>query len=405
MNYLSYLECSKCGKKFETDKIQTFCPECEATLLARYELDKIRDDMDKGDFYCRQPDMWRYWELLPVDSRSNVVSLGEGFTPIHELKDLSEELGIEELLMKDESFIPTGSFKARGLAMAVSRANELGVSSVAMPSAGNAAGALSTYGALADMDVNVVMPADAPESCKLECFMTGADIYLVDGLISDAGRIIGQGVDKYGWFDVSTMKEPYRLEGKKTMGLEIAEQLGWILPDMILYPTGGGTGIIGMWKAFKELKELGWVDGEMPKMVVVQSEGCAPVVDAYHEGKRETSPWEGAETMAGGIRVPQSFADHLILDLLYESDGFAVKVSDGSIKEAAKRLGNGGFFICPEGAATLAGLEKLVEEGKLGEEKEVLLYNTGAGMKYTSAYMKELDVDIPVVSSIEDLEA
>ena len=307
--------------------------------------------------------------------------------------------------MKDESFIPTGSFKARGLAMAVSRANELGVSSVAMPSAGNAAGALSTYGALADMDVNVVMPADAPESCKLECFMTGADIYLVDGLISDAGRIIGQGVDKYGWFGVSTMKEPYRLEGKKTMGLEIAEQLGWILPDMILYPTGGGTGIIGMWKAFKELKELGWVDGEMPKMVVVQSEGCAPVVDAYHEGKRETSPWEGAETMAGGIRVPQSFADHLILDLLYESDGFAVKVSDGSIKEAAKRLGNGGFFICPEGAATLAGLEKLVEEGKLGEEKEVLLYNTGSGMKYTSAYMKELDVDIPVVSSIEDLEA
>ncbi len=399
MSYLLHLECSKCGKKFPADKPQTICQDCNAPLVAVYDLEKVKEVLNKSDLKTRRPDMWRYRELLPIEDERNIVSLGEGFTPIHKV-----DLGFGDVYIKDDGIIPTGTFKARGLGMAVSKAKELGIRRLAMPSAGNAAGAMATYCARAGMEAIVIMPVDAPMSCKIESYMTGAKVYLVKGLISDAGRIVAEGKEKFGWFDVSTMKEPYRLEGKKTMGLEIAEQFNWELPDVILYPTGGGTGIIGMWKAFKELQEIGFIGDDLPRMVSVQAEGCAPIVKAFKEGKRESEFWENARTIAAGVRVPKAFADFMILDVLYESKGSAVAVSDEEMLESSKELAKAGIFVCPEGAATLAALKKLIEAGEVDKGEKVLLYNTGSGVKYTDVYSENIRLDLPVVSSVDDIK-
>jgi len=401
MSYLQHLECSKCGKKYPADKPQTFCKECNAPLVAVYDYEKIKEVFSKDALKGRRADMWRYSEFLPIEDEKNIVSLGEGFTPIHKLE---LDIGVKNLYMKDDGIIPTGTFKARGMSMAISKAKELGIKRIAMPSAGNAAGAAATYGARAGMETFVVMPADAPFTCKLESYMAGAKVYLVKGLISDAGKIVAEGISKFCWFDISTMKEPYRLEGKKTMGLEVAEQFNWELPDVILYPTGGGTGLIGMWKAFKELREIGAIGDGFPRMVSVQAEGCAPIVKAFKEGKRESEFWQNANTLAAGIRVPKAFADFMILDAIYESGGSAVAVSDGEIIECSNELAKQGLFVCPEGAATLAALKKLIENGEVDKDEKVLLYNTGSGIKYTDVYSENVKLDLPVISSVDEIK-
>ncbi len=401
MSYLQHLECSKCGKKYQADKPQTFCKKCNAPLIAVYDYEKIKEVFSKDALKGRRADMWRYSEFLPIEDEKNVVSLGEGFTPIHKLE---LDIGVKNLYVKDDGIIPTGTFKARGMSMAISKAKELGIERIAMPSAGNAAGAAATYGARAGIETFVVMPADAPFTCKLESYMAGAKVYLVKGLISDAGKIVSEGISKFGWFDISTMKEPYRLEGKKTMGLEVAEQFNWELPDIILYPTGGGTGLIGMWKAFKELREIGAIGDEFPRMVSVQSEGCAPIVKAFREGKRESEFWQNANTLAAGIRVPKAFADFMILDAIYESGGSAVAVSDEEIIESSNELAKQGLFVCPEGASTLAALKKLIESGEVDKDEKVLLYNTGSGIKYTDVYSENVKLDLPVISSVDEIK-
>jgi threonine synthase len=398
MNYVLHLECSKCKKEYSADKIQTVCHDCNAPLVAVYDIEKVKESLDKSALKHRRPDMWRYIELLPIEDERNIVSLGEGLTPIHKL-----DLGLGEIYIKDDGIIPTGTFKARGLSMAVSKAKEFGIQRLAMPSAGNAAGAMATYCAKAGTEAYVIMPVDAPIGCKIESYMTGAKVYLVKGLISDAGKIVAEGKERFGWFDVSTMKEPYRLEGKKTMGLEIAEQFNWELPDVILYPTGGGTGIIGMWKAFKELQEVGFIGEKLPRMISVQAEGCAPIVNAFKERKKESEFWENASTIAAGVRVPKAFADFMILDVVYESKGSAIAVSDKEMLESSKQLARAGVFVCPEGAATLAALKRLFESGEVGRDEKVLLYNTGSGIKYTDVYSENIKLELPIVNSVEDI--
>ncbi|MEM1578798.1 MAG: threonine synthase [Archaeoglobaceae archaeon] len=400
MSYLLHLECSKCGKKYEANKVQTVCRDCNSPLLAVYDLEGVKEVFKKSEIKRREPNMWRYIELLPIQNRKNIVTLGEGFTPVHKIT----VEGFGEVYLKDDGIIPTGTFKARGLSIAVSRAKELGLKKLAIPSAGNAASALATYCAKAGLEAYVIMPQDAPLSCKIESYMAGAHVYVVRGLISDAAKVVEQCTKKFGWFDVSTMKEPYRLEGKKTMGLEIAEQLNWELPDAILYPTGGGTGIIGMWKAFKELQELDLINSELPKMIVVQAEGCAPIVRAFKEGKKVSEHWKDANTIAAGIRVPKPFADFMILNIIYESKGFAISVSDNEILNASRELAQKGIFACPEGAATLAALKKLFEEGEISSGDRVLLYNTGTGLKYIDVFSENFKMDFPIVTSAEDLE-
>jgi threonine synthase len=344
--------------------------------------------------------MWRYRELLPVRKVENIVTLGEGCTPILRCDRLGSELSVNNLLLKDDGMIPTGTFKARGLSAAVSKAKELGVRRIAIPTAGNAGAAVSAYGAKAGMETFVFMPKDAPHANKAECLAYGARLYLVDGLISDAGRIVTKGRNLMGWFDVSTTKEPYRVEGKKTMGLEIAEEMGWVLPDVILYPTGGGTGIIGMWKAFTELEQLGWIEGSKPRMFSVQSEGCAPIVKAYREGGESCDFWMNAQTVAAGLRVPKPYADYLILKILRESHGGAVSVSEDSIFKAQRKLASKeGIFAAPEGAATIEGLKKLLDSGEVDKSENVLLYNTGSGILYTDL----IKTDLPVLPPDVDL--
>ena len=401
MSYLQHLKCSKCGEKHPAGKPQTFCKKCNAPLIAVYDYEKIKEVFSKDALKGRRADMWRYLEFLPIEDERNIVSLGEGFTPIHKLE---LDIGVKNLYMKDDGIIPTGTFKARGMSMAISKAKELGIKRLAMPSAGNAAGAAATYGARAGIETFVVMPADAPFTCKLESYMAGAKVYVVKGLISDAGKIVSEGISKFGWFDISTMKEPYRLEGKKTMGLEVAEQFNWELPDVIIYPTGGGTGLIGMWKAFKELREIGVIGDEFPRMVSVQAKGCAPIVEAFKEGRRESEFWQNANTLAAGIRVPKAFADFMILDAIYESGGSAVAVSDEEIIESSNELAKQGFFVCPEGAATLAALKKLIESGEVDKDEKVLLYNTGSGIKYTDVYSENVKLDLPVISSVDEIK-
>jgi threonine synthase len=331
--------------------------------------------------------MWRYRALLPVQDEQHAVNLGEGFTPLFHATRLGEELGLSYLYIKDESLNPTGSFKARGLAMAISRARELGVQEVVIPSAGNAAGAMAAYAAKAGLPAHVFMPIDVPMPFRLECQALGAEVTLVDGLITDCGREARKGAEAFGWFDVSTLKEPYRLEGKKTMGYELAEQFGWDLPDVVIYPTGGGTGLIGMWKAFGEMTKLGWIDDHRPRMVSVQAEGCAPIPRAFDAGEEFATPWEGARTVAAGLRVPSAVGDFLILRALRESSGTAVTVSDEALVRAQMRMGRlEGVFACPEGGATLAALEELLAQGWVSPDERVVLFNTGTGLKYPDVF-------------------
>ena len=389
MDYLTHLECVLCGERYEADRLQRMCPKCARPLLARYDLAAIRSQ-GPGALITAAPTMWRYRALLPVRDEQAVVSLGEGFTPLLHARRLGAELGLPHLYIKDESLNPTGSFKARGLAVAISRARELGVREVVIPSAGNAAGAMAAYAARAGLAAHVFMPTDVPAPFRLECQALGAEIALVDGLITDCGREARRAAEEHGWFDVSTLKEPYRLEGKKTMGYELAEQFGWELPDVIIYPTGGGTGLIGMWKAFGELAELGWIDDHRPRMVAVQAAGCAPVPRAFHAGEEFATPWEGAQTVAAGLRVPAAVGDFLILRALRESSGTAVAVSDEALVRAQMRISRlEGTFACPEGGATLAGLEVLLAQGWVSPDERVVLFNTGTGLKYPGALTKE----------------
>jgi len=382
MNYLTHLECSLCGNTYEADVLQGLCPDCARPLLARYDLEAAASP-GRNALITAEPTMWRYRALLPVRDERQAISLGEGFTPLLHARRLGADLGLPHLYIKDESLNPTGSFKARGLAVAISRARELGVKEVVIPSAGNAAGAMAAYAARAGLAAHVFMPADVPAPFLLECRALGAEVTLVDGLITDCGREARRGAETHGWFDVSTLKEPYRLEGKKTMGYELAEQFGWELPDVIIYPTGGGTGLIGMWKAFAELAELGWIGDHRPRMVTVQSAGCAPIVRAFHAGEEFATPWEGAQTVAAGLRVPAAVGDLLMLRALRESGGTAIAVSDEALMEAQMRMSRlEGTFACPEGGATLAALEVLLAQGWISSEERVVLFNTGTGLKY-----------------------
>ena len=380
--YVSHLECPKCGAGYESEKPVQLC-QCGAPLLVRYDLKKVRENFRKESLASRKADLWRYLELLPVKNEENVVSLGEGMTPLLSLKNLGPELGLSNLHMKDEGLIPTGTFKARGAAVGASRAKELGIKVLAMPTNGNAGGAWAAYCAKAGIKAVIVMPKDAPIIHRKEVAITGASLFLVNGLISDAGRIVNRAVTEYGWFDASTLKEPYRIEGKKTMGLELAEQFGWEMPDVIIYPTGGGVGIIGIYKGLKELQEIGWVRGRMSRLVAVQSTGCAPIVKAWEEGKKESVFWENARTIAFGLTVPKAIGDFLVLEAVYNTEGCAVAVEDDEILKAQQMLASReGVFVCPEGAATLSAAIKLSRSRWIRRDEKVVLLNTGTGLKY-----------------------
>jgi len=383
VSFLSHLECAMCGQELEADRLWNLCPACNKPLLARYDLERASRAVTREAIAGREANLWRYRELLPVRAPRYALCLGEGFTPLVHATRLGQAIGFANLFIKHEGLNPTGSFKARGLAVAVSRARELGVEEVAIPSAGNAAGAMSAYAALAGMRAYVFMPRDTPQPFVAECRALGAEVTLVEGLITDCGQVAAQEARQFGRFDVSTLKEPYRLEGKKTMGYELAEQMGWTLPDVIIYPTGGGTGLIGMWKAFDEVDKLGWIGPKRPRMVAVQAEGCAPMVKAFHQGREFAEPWQGAKTIADGLRVPAAVGDFLILRALRESGGTAVSVSDQEIIEAANLIGRTqGMFVCPEGAATLVALQCLRRQGWIGDDETVVIFNTGSGLKY-----------------------
>jgi threonine synthase len=388
-SFLQRLECTACGLQHDADQLQTVCTSCGKVLFARYDLSALAQTVRPADFAARRWDMWRYAELLPVREDSNVISLGEGLTPLVRVRaDAARTVGVErgELLLKDEGQNPTASFKARGLSAAVSKAKELGATSIALPSAGNAGAAAAAYAAAAGLDCHVAMPSDVPELNRVEAEMYGAHVVLVDGLISDAGRLIREQAAQHGWFDVSTLREPYRQEGKKTMGIELAEQGGWgadCLPDVIVYPTGGGTGIVGMRKAFDELEALGWIGARRPRMVVVQSEGCAPIVRAFLKGERFADPWENAQTIAAGLRVPAAIGDYLILDAVRDTGGTAVAVSEEAIHSAQRDMsGTIGVYAAPEAAATWAALPSLRRSGFLEGDERVVLFCTGMGLKY-----------------------
>jgi threonine synthase len=344
--------------------------------------------MAPGTLRTRGSSLWRYREVLPVDEEENIISFGEGWTPLLPAERLAEKLPVKlDLLIKDEAQNPTQSFKARGMATAVSMANQLGVKKVAVPSAGNAAGALAAYAARAGIEAHIFMPADTPQANVVECRQTGARVTLVDGLITDCGKIVAARKDDEGWFDVSTLKEPYRVEGKKTMGYELAEQLEWNLPDMIIYPTGGGTGLIGMWKAFDEMEQMGWIGPKRPRMVSVQASDCAPIVRAFEKGERFADEIENASTVASGLRVPKAIGDFLILDAVRESGGTAVAVSDDDLLTAVEEIGAAeGIFCAPEGAACLPALRQLIENDMVKEGETVVLFNTGSGIKYLEAF-------------------
>jgi threonine synthase len=383
MSFLTHLECAMCGQAFDVDRLWNLCPECGKPLLARYDLEAARRAISPDEIAGREPNLWRYRELLPVRDPRHVLCLGEGFTPLVHATRLGREIGFEKLFIKDEGLNPTGSFKARGLGVAVSRAYELGATALSIPSAGNAAGAMSAYAALAGIPAYVFMPRDVPQPFVAECRALGAQVTLVDGLITDAGRVAAEEVRKFSRFDVSTLKEPYRLEGKKTMGYEIAEQMDWTLPDVIIYPTGGGTGLIGMWKGFDELEELGWIGPKRPRMVTVQSDGCAPMVKAFTEGREFAEPWQGAKTIADGLRVPAAVGDFLILRTLRDSGGTAIAVADAELMEAAELIGRTqGMFTCPEAAAPLAAFHHLRRQDWIGDDETVVLFSTGNGLKY-----------------------
>ncbi len=364
MSYFTHLECGYCGKVFDRNKIWNRCTDCGKPLLARYDLDSLKKEFTKDRLVNRESTFWRYQEVLPLIDQQFRLSLGEGFTPLINADRLGKEVGMKNLYIKEEGLNPTTSFKARGLCLAISKANEFGIKEVSIPSAGNAAGAMSAYAALAGIKSLVFMPKDVPQPFIAECKALGANVTLVDGLITDCGKLAAEGVKQFGRFDVSTLKEPYRIEGKKTMGYEIAEQMSWNLPDIIIYPTGGGTGLIGMWKAFDEMEKLGWINSKRPRMVTVQSDGCAPIVKAFNDGNEFAEMWSGAKTIADGLRVPAAVGDFLILRAIRESGGTAVAVSDEEIFESTNIIGRTqGIFAAPEGGATLAALKNLLSSG------------------------------------------
>ncbi|HVM72998.1 MAG TPA: threonine synthase [Anaerolineales bacterium] len=383
-SYLVKLECSGCGEIFSAGEVHTFCPDCQSPLLARYDLETIRTRVDRDDIRPRPRGMWRWHELLPVMAPENFVFLGEGDTALLPVPNVGKLLGLSNLYVKDESSNPTGSFKARGLAAAISKAKELGIKKVIIPTAGNAGGAMAAYAARAGIQALIYMPRDTPRANIQESRMAGAEVVLVDGIISDAAGMVGVKAKAEGWFDLSTFKEPYRLEGKKIMGFELAEAFGWELPDVIIYPTGGGTGLVGMWKAFEELEALGWLsNAKRPRMVSVQAEGCAPVVKAFESGASFCDFWLNAHTLASGLRVPKSFADELILKDVRASNGTAVDVSDPDIQAAQRKLCQlEGIFPAPEGAATLVALETLLKQKWIKPDDRIVLFNTGSGLKY-----------------------
>ncbi|HEY6969583.1 MAG TPA: threonine synthase [Candidatus Angelobacter sp.] len=383
MGKIAYLECSKCGQHISAEKPQTVCPNDGGSLYARYDLNALKGKFTRESLRGRPANMWRYHELLPGD---HPLTLGEGFTPMlpsHQNPNV---------LIKDEGLNPTGSFKARGLCAAVTMARQYGLKKVAIPSAGNAASALAAYCAAAGIEAYIFMPKDVPTANYVECKAYGAKVTLVDGLISDCGRIVNERKQAEGWFEISTLKEPFRVEGKKTMGFEVAEQLDWVLPDAIFYPTGGGVGLIGMWKAFEEMEQLGWIGKERPKMISVQAAGCAPVVKAWEEHKPVAEVWQNAQTLAAGLRVPKPYADYIILDILKKSSGTAIAVSEEQIFDAVKEwAGKEGVFAAPEGAASLAAYKILVQQKFLTANDRVVLFNTGSGLKYIDVIGKALE--------------
>ncbi|HEX6383223.1 MAG TPA: threonine synthase [Anaerolineae bacterium] len=383
MSYLTHLECSHCHLRYHADQLIRLCTNCDHPLLARYDLAKVAAALDRDEVARRPDGLWRYRELLPVRDSRYIVTLGEGGKPVLRLNQLARELGLNHLFIKDEGQNPTGSFKALGLSTAVSRALELGVREFVIPTAGNAGGALAAYAARAGVRAHVYMPADAPLINVMEVQVTGADLRLVNGLINDAGREAAVAAAQGGWFDVSTLKEPYRVEGKKIMGYELAAAFDWQLPDVVIYPTGGGTGLIGMWKAFDEMEALGWIDSRRPRMVAAQSEGCAPIVKAFHDGADVAESWPDAATLAGGLRVPVAIGSRLMLQALRQSGGTAVAVSDSRILEAQQMLATReGMFVSLEAAATIAALQTLVASRWVHPDERVLVFNTGSGLKY-----------------------
>jgi len=384
---VTHLECALCGLRHEAGVLQNLCIECGKPILVRYDLEKAAQTMTKESLTSRESSLWRYREVLPVENPENIVSFGEGWTPLLNAEKLAASLPINlNLFIKDEGQNPTQSFKARGMTAAISMAKELGVRKVAVPSAGNAAGAMAAYAARAGMEAHIFMPSDTPAANIVECRQTGANVTLIDGLITDCGKIVAERKQAEGWFDVSTLKEPYRVEGKKTMGYELAEQLPE-LPDVILYPTGGGTGLIGMWKAFDEMQKMGWIGSKRPRMISVQSTTCAPIVRAFEKGERFADEFENASTVASGLRVPKAIGDFLILDAIRASGGTAIAVTDAELTAAVAEIGAvTGIFCAPEGAACLPALRKLIDVGQVNSGETVVLFNTGSGIKYLEAF-------------------
>jgi threonine synthase len=392
MNFVTHLECANCGQKYDATQVHNLCTACNRPLWVKYDLAALKKAFPKEKLAGRPPTLWRYLEMLPIADPAKIVSLVETISPILETKRLAAAFGVNHLFVKDESRLPTGSFKARGMALAISKANEFGIKTVAVPTAGNAGGAMAAYAARAGMEAYVFMPEDTPAINKKECYLAGAKTFLVNGLITDCGRIVGEGKKAKGWFDVSTLKEPYRIEGKKTMGLELAEQFDWELPDVILYPTGGGTGLIGMWKAFGELEALGWLNSpKKPKMISCQSDGCAPIAVAFAKGERFARKFENAATIASGIRVPAAVGDFMILDAVRQSGGTALATPEADIPKWMRLAASKeGIALCPETAVCLGALEVLLQRGDIKRDDRILIFNTGASQKYPESVQEKL---------------
>ena len=383
-SFVSHLSCPRCGERHDAAQPHNVCT-CGSPLLVEYDLGRAGGTLTKEDLAARSPTMWRYRELLPVRGRDEVISLGEGFTPLLPVPHLGDAVGLPHLWVKDEGLNPTGTFKARGASCGVSMARALGIREVALPTAGNAGAAWACYGGAAGLQVHVAMPSDAPLANRVECRLYGAELTLVDGSIADAARVVEQGIRELGWFDVSTLREPYRIEGKKTLGFEIAEQFEWRPADAIVYPAGGGVGIIGIWRAMQQFAELGWID-RVPRLIITQAEGCAPIVAAFDEGREESAFWEDASTIAAGLRVPKALGDFLVLRAVRETGGTAIAVSDEEILDAMRALArDAGVLAAPEGAATLAAMKRLRERGDLGPGDRVVIINTGTGLAYPEA--------------------
>ncbi len=386
--FLTYLTCSACGSQHDASQLQNLCTKCGKPLLATYDLAAASRALTRDMLLARQEHtLWRYRELLPLPQDAEPVSLGEGGTPLLRATRFGDDVGLPNLWIKDESVNPTQSFKARGMSVAVSMANHLGATKLAVPSAGNAAGALAAYAARAGLEAHIFIPRDTPRANIIECRELGASVTLIDGLITDCGAEIARRKDVEGWFDVSTLKEPYRLEGKKTLGYELAEQLGWSLPDAILYPTGGGTGLIGMWKAFDEMEALGWIDAKRPRMYSVQASGCAPIVRAFEAGAENAPEFPNAQTCASGLRVPKAIGDFLTLRILRQSGGGAIAIDDEQMIRVTREVGAAeGLFVAPEGAACFAAVRSLAKSGRISRDERVVIFNTGSGIKYLDCY-------------------